>query len=186
MNKINKKGFTLIELLAVITIMGILMIVAIPAVSRTIENARKDMFVDTAKQYLNAVKTLWTTDSLECYIKEKEEYVTYSELSSEDDRSFYVFIDTSKTGTKDGDYDYPVLLESGGKSPWGNKDLVGYIVMEGGSLSPDKINYGIILSDGNAGLEQSKTESNINRDAIKTSGVSKMTAYTKNVCRNVE
>ncbi|MCI8459773.1 MAG: prepilin-type N-terminal cleavage/methylation domain-containing protein, partial [Bacilli bacterium] len=33
---INEKGFTLIELLAVITIMGILMMVAIPAVTRII------------------------------------------------------------------------------------------------------------------------------------------------------
>lgn len=42
----NKKGFTLIELLAVITIMGILMMVAIPSVSRTIEKSRQDTFVN--------------------------------------------------------------------------------------------------------------------------------------------
>ena len=53
--KINKKGFTLIELLAVIVIMGILMMIAIPAVSRTIENSRKEAFVNVAKNYLKAI-----------------------------------------------------------------------------------------------------------------------------------
>ena len=52
MKKMNSKGFTLIELLAVITIMGILMMVAIPTVSRTIENSRKDTFIDTMKSYV--------------------------------------------------------------------------------------------------------------------------------------
>ena len=45
----NNRGFTLVELLAVIVIMGILMMVAIPSVTRTIENSRKDTFVDIAK-----------------------------------------------------------------------------------------------------------------------------------------
>ena len=72
----NRKGFTLIELLAVITIMGILMVVAIPTVSRTIENTRRDMFLDTAKQYVNGVKTMWMSDSLECQTESGSETYT--------------------------------------------------------------------------------------------------------------
>ena len=60
----NNKGFTLIELLAVITIMGILMMVAIPTVSRTIENSRKDTFIDTAKKYADSAQTMWMGDNL--------------------------------------------------------------------------------------------------------------------------
>ena len=66
MKKINSKGFTLVELLAVIVIMGILMMVAIPSVTRTIENSRKDTFVDIAKSYANAARTQWTADGLMC------------------------------------------------------------------------------------------------------------------------
>ena len=62
----SKKGFTLVELLAVIVIMGILMMVAIPSISRVIENSRKDTFVDIAKSYADAAKTLLTADTLTC------------------------------------------------------------------------------------------------------------------------
>lgn len=45
----NNKGFTLIELLAVIVIMGVLMMVAIPQVTKYIENSKKDAYVETSK-----------------------------------------------------------------------------------------------------------------------------------------
>ena len=38
----NNKGFTLIELLAVIIILGILMIIAIPSVTKYITDSRKN------------------------------------------------------------------------------------------------------------------------------------------------
>ena len=38
----NKKGFTLIELLAVIVILGIILVIAIPSISAAILNSRKN------------------------------------------------------------------------------------------------------------------------------------------------
>lgn len=110
MKKVNKKGFTLIELLAVIVIMGILMIVAIPAISKTIENSRRGTFLDTAKEYASSVRNLWYSDGLTCGGK----------LSSAVEPGYYyVSIDSSNT----------TLLESGGKSAWGNADVKGYVLV---------------------------------------------------------
>ena len=52
MKKLNKKGFTLIELLAVIIILGVLMIIAIPSVTEYISSSRKSAMVDTADGYI--------------------------------------------------------------------------------------------------------------------------------------
>ena len=111
MKKLNTKGFTLIELLAVITIMGILMMVAIPTVSRTIENSRKDTYIDTVKSYVNGAKNMWAADNLKCG----------THLSSAvANGTYYIEVDTTSSSV-------PVLLEQGGKSSWGSRDIKGYI-----------------------------------------------------------
>ena len=114
MKKINSKGFTLVELLAVIVIMGILMMVAIPSVTRTIENSRKDTFVDIAKSYANAARTQWTADGLNC---------DGTVSSAVDDGNYYVLINTKEAARTS----FPVLVDQGGKSSWGNRDVNGYV-----------------------------------------------------------
>ncbi len=156
-NKDNKnKGFTLIELLAVITIMGILMMVAIPAVTRTIENSRRNTFANVAKNYVNAVRDAVLADNLSC-----KNGATEFLASAAPDGTYYFSLETSgvagtgytaadasaaKSQTED-------LMESGGKSPFGNTNIHGYVkwikkttsVTGGGSKV--KTSYSIALVD---------------------------------------
>ena len=52
----NNKGFTLVELLAVIVILGIIMAIAVPAVSSYINKSRKDAWISSANNFINAVR----------------------------------------------------------------------------------------------------------------------------------
>ena len=56
MKKLNKKGFTLIELLAVIVILAILVAVAVPAVTRYLNTARKGTYADNAQAAISVVR----------------------------------------------------------------------------------------------------------------------------------
>lgn len=155
MKKLNAKGFTLIELLAVITIMGILMMVAIPTVSRTIENSRKDTFLDTANQYVNGVKNMWAADTLQCPgYGETTEYVS----SAVPEGLYYVEVQTLSTSV-------PVLLEQGGKSSWGSRNIAGYIIIAvddvaDGTKSNRKVTYYPVLVDGIHGINVTASAAN--------------------------
>lgn len=64
MNNLSKRGFTLIELLGVILILGILMIIAIPAITSYIDNSRKKTFVSNAKTFIDAARKINIDESL--------------------------------------------------------------------------------------------------------------------------
>ena len=58
----NKKGFTLIELLAVIVILGVILVIAIPSISAAILNSRKNAYVATANEFADGLRMMTLTD----------------------------------------------------------------------------------------------------------------------------
>ena len=55
MKKMNKKGFTLIELLAVIIILGVLLLIAVPSVSKYIQQSRMKTYNNNLSNFVSAV-----------------------------------------------------------------------------------------------------------------------------------
>ena len=82
-NKKTRNGFTLIELLAVIIILGILMIIAIPSVTSYINNSRKSAYVDTAKEIISGARNFVNEGKLEMFDTETTYYIPASCISTE-------------------------------------------------------------------------------------------------------
>lgn len=62
----NNKGFTLIELLAVIVILGVLMIIAVPMVTQYIASAKRSAFMATAKAYVSGARYAYLNGDYSC------------------------------------------------------------------------------------------------------------------------
>ena len=143
----NKKGFTLIELLAVIIILGILMIIAIPSVTNYISDSRKSAYVNTAKQVVGATKNMVNEGKLDMYDTSTTYYIPSSCIKIENGNKakspYGEFVDdkTYVVVTYDGkgyDYYWISLDETG----IGVKNLV-----EINNLNEDNIESDILPSD---------------------------------------
>ena len=162
MKKLGRKGFTLIELLAVITIMGILLLVAIPAVSRTIENSRRDTFATVAKQYITTVRNAVYADELKCGTDNKT-------VGSMPNGTYYFKINTA---TQPGANAYistqtADIMEKAGKSSWGNADVNGFVQW----VKNDKgSTFSIALVDtGKHGIASLTSEDSVTRTSVSAS-----------------
>ena len=171
MKRLNKAGFTLIELLAVITIMGILMMVAIPSVSRTIENSRRDTFADNALTYVNTVRNAVLADELKCGAAG----TTVS--ATESNKTYYFAINTAEGNAK---YQQTVdLMEKVALSSWGSANINGYVKWTKTENSTTKrtiTEYYVCLRDvGAHGFGAETKEKSVTRSSIVTSGANACT-----------
>lgn len=141
MKKNRKNAFTLIELLAVIIILGILMIIAIPSVTRYISDSRKSAYIDTAKQVISAAKNLVNSGKLEMY----DTNVTY-------------YIPNSCIRVENGEK---------AKSPYGEFiDDKTYVVVTYDGKGYDY--YWVSLDDTGTGVKELKSVDELNEDNIES------------------
>ena len=59
----NKKAFTLIELLAVITILALLTLIAVPAISKQMDNSKETLYNNQLKNIEESARA-WGADNL--------------------------------------------------------------------------------------------------------------------------
>ena len=151
--KQKQLAFTLIELLAVIIILGILMVIAVPSVTKYIADSRKSAYITTAKEITNGTSTLVNSGKLKIF-----------------DTGTTYYIATSYIHT-----------ENASKSPYGDfKQAYVGVTYDGKGfsyywISADETGHGvdnIILIDN---LEEEDIKSDINPEVIenivKTTGI---------------
>lgn len=160
----KSKMIVFIELLAVSTIIAMLMMVVFPQVLKIIENAKKDVYINTVQGFVKSARNLWATDNIICKVVEDGEEVQYVS-SALPEGEYAIIIDTSgKVNNLSAQ-----LVESGGKSPWDSRNIIGAIkVVISYGEKGKKVDYIPYVSDGVHGINLEGKKPNFVKKPVKS------------------
>lgn len=136
------------------------------SILKPIEEARIDTFVQVAKQYGNAGKTLWAADGLTC------NGTVSSEIT---DGEYYIEINTAETklDTETNTFStnaaitVPELInvKDAGKSPWNKREIVGYVKI---NVTASKPIFSVKITDDIHYILDNKEYLSLNSEDVKT------------------
>jgi prepilin-type N-terminal cleavage/methylation domain-containing protein len=133
------KGFTLIELLAVIIILGILMIIAIPSVTSYINDSRKEAYVDTAKEIISGARNIVNEGKLGMYDTNTTYYIPAKYINTEggEAKSPYGKLDEAYVGVTYNGTGYDYFWASRDDTGQGFNKIISNENLDGGLIQSD-------------------------------------------------
>ena len=169
--KKTKTGFTLIELLAVIIILGILVLIAIPSVTKVINDSRKETYIDTVKKYVNGATILVNSGGdISFYDQNTTMYIPTYCIPTENGNK-------SPFGEFDPGYVVVIFTGSGYKYYWTGRDTasMGIYLSNADKLNEKLILTGVEVIDNTIGIGDRDNILVIN-DTCRTSGIETISA----------
>ena len=166
----KNKGFTLIELLAVIIILGILMMIAIPSVSKYVASSRKEGYIATANSYVKGALNLINSGKYDVFNPNTTYYIPISciKLESGGDSPFGKFKDAYVLVNYDNDnFDFY----------WASTDVAGngILITRDEDLSINRIRTGIKEIDTTSATDGRYTTTLMDGETCEFGGASDAT-----------